>query len=136
MTEVEHAAKAVGIHEFISGLPEGYETHLGTTNSKLSVGQKQRIAIARGLIRESPIMILDEPTSALDPETESYLIAALQEVAKHRLVVIIAHRLSTIAMADQIIFLDDGHVREMGSHEALMEMEDGHYRHFVELQSA
>ncbi len=136
LADVERVAKVVGIHDFISGLPQGYETQLGTTNSKLSVGQKQRISIARGLIRNTPVMILDEPTSALDPETENYLIAALREAAKNRLIIVIAHRLSTITSADKIIFLEDGHVYEQGSHEALMGLEDGHYRRFVELQTA
>jgi ABC-type multidrug transport system fused ATPase/permease subunit len=133
--DVERVAKAVGIHDFISALPGGYETQLGTTSSKLSVGQKQRIAIARGLIRDTPIMILDEPTSALDPETEADLVAALREAAKSRLVIIIAHRLSTIAHADNIVFLADGHVHEQGSHEELMGIENGSYRRFVELQN-
>lgn len=134
--EIERVTKIVGIHDFIIALPEGYETQLGTTSSKLSVGQKQRISIARGLIRETPIMILDEPTSALDPETETYLVAALREAAKSRLVIVIAHRLSTITHADQIIFLEDGHVYEQGNHESLMAIPEGHYRHFVELQTA
>lgn len=135
LEDVERVAKTVGIHDFISSLPEGYETQLGTTSSKLSVGQKQRIAIARGLIRDTPIMILDEPTSALDPETEATLVSALREAAKSRLVIIIAHRLSTIAHADKIIFLADGHVHEQGSHEELLGLENGQYRRFVELQS-
>ena len=79
-------------------------------------------------------MILDEPTSALDPETETILIAALQEAAKDRLVIVIAHRLSTITQSDSIVFLEEGEVREQGSHEELMAIESGHYRHFVELQ--
>jgi ABC-type multidrug transport system fused ATPase/permease subunit len=136
MEEVERVAKSVGIHDFIVKLPEGYETRLGTTSSKLSVGQKQRISIARGLIRDTPILILDEPTSALDPETENYLISALQEVARNRLVIIIAHRLSTISRSDRIIFLEAGEVLEQGSHEQLMAIEFGRYQRFVELQSA
>ena len=135
MEEVERVSRVVGIHDFIVELPEGYDTKLGTTSSKLSVGQKQRIAIARGLIRDTPILILDEPTSALDPETETYLISALQEIARNRLVIIIAHRLSTIAQADSIVFLEEGTVREQGSHDELMAIESGQYRHFVELQS-
>lgn len=136
MEDVERVARLVAIHDFIAGLPQGYDTVLGTTSSKLSVGQKQRISIARGLIRDTPILILDEPTSALDPETESYLIKALQEAARNRLVIIIAHRLSTIRQADRIVFLEQGEVREQGSHEQLMAIESGHYRRFVELQSA
>ena len=134
--DIERVARVVGIHDFISELPDGYDTHLGTTSSKLSVGQKQRISIARGLIRDTPILILDEPTSALDPETEGYLILALQEAAKDRLVIVIAHRLSTIGKADRIVFLEEGEVLERGSHEELMAIESGHYRRFVELQSA
>ncbi len=136
MEEVERVARIVGIHDFIVGLPDGYDTQLGTTSAKISVGQKQRIAIARGLIRDTPILILDEPTSALDPETENYLVSALQEIARNRLVFIIAHRLSTITRADRIIFLEDGQIQEQGSHSELMAIESGHYRRFVELQGA
>ncbi len=134
--EVERVARIAGVHDFIASLPEGYHTKLGTTSAKLSVGQKQRISIARGLLRESRILILDEPTSALDPETEQYLVQALPEAAKDRLVIIIAHRLSTIAHADQIVFLEDGRVLEQGSGDELMALEKGHYRNFVELQTA
>lgn len=134
--EVERVTTIAGIHDFIVSLPEGYQTKLGTTSAKLSVGQKQRISIARGLLRESRILILDEPTSALDPETEKYLVQALHEAAKDRLVIIIAHRLSTIAQADHIVFLEDGHVREQGSPDELMAVEAGYYRKFVELQTA
>ena len=133
-TEVERVAKIAGIHDFIISLPEGYETKLGSTAvSKLSVGQKQRIAIARGLLRDSKILILDEPTSALDPETEQYLVNALKEASKDRLVIIIAHRLSTIANADKIIFLEDGVILEQGSPGELMRNEDSHYRNYVRL---
>ncbi len=133
--QVERAARVAGAHDFISALPEGYRTNLGTVTSKLSVGQKQRIAIARGLLREARILILDEPTSALDPETEAYLVDALREAAKGRLVIIIAHRLSTIANADRICFLQDGEVRESGSHEELMAIPGGSYREYVSLQA-
>ena len=135
-TEVERVAKIAGIHDFIMSLPEGYQTKLGTvTSSKISVGQKQRIAIARGLLRDSRILILDEPTSALDPETEEYLVQSLHEAAKDRLVIIIAHRLSTIANADKIVFLEDGRVAEQGGHAELLAKEGGRYREFVELQT-
>ena len=132
--DVERVARISGIHQFIDELPDGYDTLLGTTMSKLSVGQKQRIAIARGLLRESKILILDEPTSALDPETEQYLVRSLQEAAKDRLVIIIAHRLSTIANADKIVFLENGQLQEQGSHKELIAKADGHYRRFVDLQ--
>ena len=135
-SEVERVAKIAGIHDFIVSLPEGYQTELGTvTSSKISVGQKQRIAIARGLLRDSRILILDEPTSALDPETEEYLVQSLHEAAKDRLVIIIAHRLSTIANADKIVFLDEGRVVEQGGHAELLAREGGRYREFVELQT-
>ena len=133
--EVERVARIAGVHDFIDSLPEGYETKLGTTQAKLSVGQKQRIAIARGLIRQSKVLILDEPTSALDPETETFLVQSLHEAAKDRLVIIIAHRLSTIMQADNIVFLDEGSVLEQGTHQELMGLPDGHYRQYVELQT-
>ena len=133
--EVERVARIAGAHDFIAALPDGYQTVLGSNSSKLSVGQKQRIAIARGLLRDSRILILDEPTSALDPETEEYLVRSLREAAQDRLVIVIAHRLSTIAGADKIVFLEDGQLREIGSHAELMAQAGGHYRHFVELQT-
>lgn len=135
MQEVQAVARTAGAHDFISALPEGYKTNLGTITSKLSVGQKQRISIARGLLKESRILILDEPTSALDPETESYLIDALHQAAEKKLVVIIAHRLSTITHADRIYFLENGMIKESGSHEALMSAQDGRYRNYLELQA-
>ncbi len=133
---VERAARLAGVHDFVAALPDGYATRLGTVISKLSVGQIQRIAIARGLLKPASVLILDEPTSALDPETEAYLVQALREAAKDKLVVVIAHRLSTIAGADKIVFIEDGEVREEGTHATLMAKQDGHYRRFVELQSA
>ena len=136
LAEVERVAGVAGVHDFIAALPEGYDTKLGgAAASKLSVGQKQRIAIARGLLRDAKILILDEPTSALDPETEEYLVRSLHEAAKDRLVIIIAHRLSTIAHADRIVFLEEGRVIEQGSHDELVALPDGRYREFVTLQT-
>jgi ABC-type multidrug transport system fused ATPase/permease subunit len=133
--EVERAARTAGAHEFIAALPDGYDTRLGTTNARLSVGQKQRIAIARGLLRDARILILDEPTSALDPETERALVRTLRDAARDRLVLIIAHRLSTIAHADKIVFMAEGCVLEQGSHDDLMALPNGHYRRYVGLQA-
>ncbi|MFQ5697271.1 MAG: ABC transporter ATP-binding protein [Myxococcota bacterium] len=133
--ELRRAAQIAGVEDFIHSLPLGYATPLGRAGAKLSVGQKQRMAIARALLREAPILILDEPTSALDPATERRLVAALREAARTRIVLVIAHRLSTIRSAEQILFLDGGRIVERGNHAALMASERGAYRRFVELQT-
>lgn len=135
LEEVKEAARVARASEFIERLPSGYDTHLGRDGGRLSVGQKQRISIARALVRRAPVLVLDEPTAALDPETEFELVRALREVCRDRLVVVIAHRLSTIRSADQILFLSEGRVIERGSHEELIERPGGAYRRFVELQS-
>ena len=101
----------------------------------LSVGQKQRLSIARALVRDAPILILDEPTSALDPETEQRLVAALRRASAGRVVLVIAHRLSTVRSADQILFVEGGRIVERGSHDELMARPDGAYRRYVELQT-
>ena len=129
--EVERAARISGAHTFAAALPDGYGTVLGSGGGTLSVGQKQRLSIARGLVRNAPLLILDEPTAALDPETERALVAALDDIKQGRIVFVIAHRLSTIAGADRILFMEDGRVVEQGSHEALMARPDGAYRRFV-----
>jgi ABC-type multidrug transport system fused ATPase/permease subunit len=134
-TEVRRAAQIAGADEFIRELPDGYQTQLGRSGSKLSVGQKQRLSIARALVRRSRILILDEPTSALDPETEQRLVSALREASLSRLVMVIAHRLSTVRSADQILFVEDGRILERGSHSELMAERNGAYRRFVELQT-
>ena len=133
--EVQRAAEAAGAHEFIERLPQGYETPLGRAGGKLSVGQRQRLSIARALVRPARVLILDEPTSALDPETEQQLVRALREASRTRAVIVIAHRLSTIREADQIAFLERGRVIERGSHAELMARPDGAYRRFVTLQT-
>ena len=128
MREIEDAARSAGAHEFIVRLPQGYATPLGERGSKLSVAQKQRIALARGLLRDAPILILDEPTSALDPETELHIVGSLREAARTRLVILIAHRLSTVAHADRILFMERGRIVEQGSHEQLMATAGSAYR--------
>ncbi len=133
--EVRRAAEIAGAHEFIERLPQGYRTPIGRDGGLLSVGQRQRLSIARALVREASILILDEPTSALDPETERQLVRSLHEASRHSLVLVIAHRLSTIRSADQILFLDGGEIRERGSHAELMARPGGAYRRFVELQT-
>ena len=132
--EQEAAARTAGALDFIEALPEGFRTRLGQGGATLSVGQKQRLAIARGLVSRAPVLVLDEPTAALDPETENALVAALQAERQKRLLIVIAHRLSTIRSADRIVFIESGRIVETGSHDALMRRPDGAYRRFVELQ--
>jgi len=117
---IESAAHIACAHEFILELPMGYATELGERGGKLSTGQRQRLSIARAVLRDSAILILDEPTAALDAETEQRVIANLAEWGKDKIVFIITHRLSTIRNADQIAFLDDGRLREVGTHDELM----------------
>ena len=108
---------------------------LGRGGITLSVGQKQRLSIARGLVRNTPILVLDEPTAALDPETEHTLVSALQDAAAGKLVIVIAHRLSTIRKADRIVFMEDGRIKDIGNHGTLMADPNGSYKKFVKLQA-
>ncbi|HRK42650.1 MAG TPA: ABC transporter ATP-binding protein/permease [Gemmobacter sp.] len=118
--EVEAAAKAAKIHDFILSLPDGYATTVGERGLKLSGGEKQRVGIARTLLKNPPILLLDEATSALDTQTEADIQASLHEMGQGRTVITIAHRLSTIAHADCIVVLEAGEVVERGTHEALL----------------
>ena len=124
--EVENAAKLASIHDFITSLPQGYETRVGERGLKLSGGEKQRVAIARTVLKNPKILVLDEATSALDIKTEREIQAALEEVAKNRTTLVIAHRLSTIVKADEILVLTAGEIIERGSHLALVKA-DGTY---------
>jgi len=114
------AAKGAAIHDFIASLPDGYEAMVGERGLKLSGGEKQRVAIARTLLKDPPILILDEATSALDSRTEAEIQETLRDVARRRTSLVIAHRLSTIVDADQIIVLDKGQVAERGTHAQLL----------------
>ncbi|MGI9271346.1 MAG: ABC transporter ATP-binding protein [Woeseiaceae bacterium] len=130
------ACRTAGAMEFIERLPDGLDTVVGRSGDTLSVGQKQRVSIARGLVRNTPIIVLDEPTAALDPQTENALMNSLREATAGRLVIVIAHRLSTIRKADRIVFLEKGEVVDIGDHESLMADENGRYRRFVDLQNS
>ncbi len=132
--DVRGALADAGALPFVDALPEGIDTVLGRSGDTLSVGQKQRLCIARGLVRNTPILILDEPTAALDPQTENELVRTLTRASEGRLVIVIAHRLSTIRQADRIVFLEEGQIRDVGSHEALIADQTSRYRRFVELQ--
>ncbi|WP_170472855.1 ABCB family ABC transporter ATP-binding protein/permease [Ruegeria arenilitoris] len=124
--DVEAAARAAQIHEFIEGLPQGYETKVGERGLKLSGGEKQRVGIARTLLKNPPILLLDEATSALDTDTEQDIKDALARAGEGRTVITIAHRLSTIAEADQIVVLEKGEIIEQGTHDALL-LQEGRY---------
>jgi ATP-binding cassette subfamily B protein len=133
-SEIEAAARAAQIHDLIASLPEGYETMVGERGYRFSGGEKQRIAIARAVLRNPPVLILDEATSALDAHTERAVQEALDRLAAGRTVVAIAHRLSTVRRAEQIAVLEAGRVVELGSHEELLELGD-RYAAMVDLQS-
>jgi len=121
--EVEAAAKLASIHEFIVSLPQGYETRVGERGLKLSGGEKQRVAIARTVLKNPAVLVLDEATSALDIKTERNIQAALTEVARNRTTLVIAHRLSTVVNADEILVLNDGEITERGTHSELVAAE-------------
>ena len=118
--EIEAAARGASIHDFIRSLPQGYETRVGERGLKLSGGEKQRVAIARTLLKDPPVLILDEATSALDSRTEASIQSVLREMARRRTTIIVAHRLSTVVEADEIIVLEAGQIAERGSHGDLL----------------
>jgi ATP-binding cassette subfamily B protein len=133
-TEVEEAAKAANAHAFISRMPEGYDTIVGERGGRLSVGERQRLTIARALIKNPRIIILDEATSSLDAESEALVQEALERLMKGRTTFVIAHRLSTVVNAHKIIVLKDGSIAERGTHRELMKA-DGYYASLVKRQT-
>ena len=131
--EVEAAARAAAAHDFITQLPQGYDSPLGERGVMLSGGQKQRIAIARAILRDAPVLLLDEATSALDAESERAVQEAVDAMAKDRTTLIVAHRLATVKKADRIVVLDQGRVVAQGPHDQLV-AEDGLYARLARLQ--
>ena len=131
---VVKAAKKACCHDFISELPEGYQTLVGEGGASLSGGERQRISIARAILKDAPIVILDEATASVDPENERELQQAIAELTKDKTILMIAHRLSTIRNADQILVLDKGCIVQQGTHQALMQQE-GLYRRFVDIRN-
>ena len=131
---VVQAAKQANAHDFIEAFPEGYDTLVGERGVQLSGGQRQRVAIARALLKDPSILILDEATSSLDTESEKLVQDALNKLMKNRTSIVIAHRLSTIRNADKILVIDDGRIVEEGSHESLLQTDNGLYRKLTELQ--
>lgn len=132
--QVVEAAKRARCHDFISALPNGYDTIVGEGGASLSGGERQRISIARALLKDAPIVVLDEATASIDPENEQLIQQALTELTREKTVVVIAHRLATIEHADQILVVEDGTVVQRGNHEELLAQE-GVYRRFVEARA-
>ena len=134
MEDVIRAAKVANAHEFIMASEEGYDTNIGDRGCRLSGGQRQRISIARAILKNPPVLILDEATSALDSESEKLVQEALDRLMEGRTTIVIAHRLSTIKNADIICVMHEGRIVEQGTHDELMKIEKGHYRHLVDMQ--
>jgi ATP-binding cassette subfamily B protein len=131
MERVMEAAKKAKCHEFIMSLPNGYETVIGEGGASLSGGEKQRISIARAIMKDAPIIILDEATANIDPENETELTAAIEALTKEKTIIMIAHRLKTVRHADQIFVVDNGQIAQKGTHDELI-AQNGIYKNFVE----
>jgi subfamily B ATP-binding cassette protein MsbA len=133
--DIVRAAKHANAHDFISKLPNGYDTLVVERGMKLSGGEKQRVSIARAMLKNPPILVLDEATSALDSESEKLVQSAIDNLMKDRTVILIAHRLATVRNADKIIVMDKGLVAENGTHEELIKLQDGIYKKLIEMQA-
>ena len=130
--EIKEAAKKAACHEFIENLPNGYNTMLGEGGSTLSGGEKQRLSIARAILKDAPIVILDEATASVDPENEHLIQQAISALVKGKTLIVIAHRLNTIQFADNILVIDQGKLVQQGTHEQLIE-EEGIYKDFQKI---
>lgn len=131
--EMIAAAKKACCHEFIMALPQGYDTVIGEVGGTLSGGEKQRISIARAILKNAPIIILDEATASIDPENEHLIQNAISELTKGKTIITIAHRLATIENADQILVVNDGRIVQQGTHQELVN-QPGRYHDFVEIR--
>ena len=132
--EIAQVVQLAHLDEFIGSLENGLDTYVGERGTTLSGGQRQRVAIARAMLKGSEIVILDEATSALDNESEAIVQKALDNLMKNKTVFVIAHRLSTIKNADRIAVINEGKLVEEGTHDALLRIEKGHYKHLYEMQ--
>ena len=133
-SQLRDAIRVAAMDDYVDGLPDGIDTILSDRGGKISSGQKQRLSIARAVVRDTPILVLDEPTAALDAETELKVLSNLSEWGKDRAIFLITHRISTIRRADNILYLDQGRIVESGDHGQLMALDDGAYRSFVEAE--
>ncbi len=131
MERVVEAAKKACCHDFIMALPDGYDTVIGEGGASLSGGEKQRISIARAIMKDAPVIILDEATANVDPENEQELMAAIDALTREKTIFMIAHRLKTVRNADRILVVDSGRIVQQGKHEELMRKE-GIYKRFVQ----
>ena len=132
--EVIEAAKKARCYDFIMALPDGFDTMIGEGGATLSGGEKQRISIARCMLKDAPIVILDEATASVDVDNESYIQEAISELVKNKTLLVIAHRLNTIRDADNIIVIKEGNIAEQGTHNELIAL-NGIYKNMVELQN-
>ena len=131
--EMIEAAKKARCHDFIMALPDGYDTVVGEGGGTLSGGEKQRVSIARAILKDAPIIILDEATASVDPENEHLIQQAISELTRGKTIITIAHRLATIEQADQILVVEDGKIAERGTHQELIR-QNGVYKRFTEIR--
>ena len=132
--DIQKVVKMAHLEDFVSTLEKGLDTYVGERGTTLSGGQRQRVAIARAMIKDAPIVILDEATSALDNESEAVVQKALDNLIQNKTVFVIAHRLSTIKNADRIAVINEGELAELGTHDELMQINNGKYKHLYEMQ--